>query len=343
MTSKLKILGVAGIAAGLAVAAIPASAQNWSMATPWGGGPLLEYTARGIAADIEFLTNGEVKVEVFPGGTLGKALKVTNTVAKGVAEMGHNWAGYDWGIDRTGVLFGGFAGTMPHDQMMHWMFRGGGAEMLMEWRGDKFGIASVPCGSAPREIFLHSHKKVESLADYKGMKVRTSGAWAEIAQTLGAATVILPGSEVFPALERKVVDGIEWGTPSMNVSHGFAKVAEYIVVPGIHQPNAWHECPINKDAWAGLSDRNKRLVQLAGQQMTLNFWLELGHLDAPAFNNYVKSGVKIVDLDENFKSEAKKAIDKWAAAQGTDNAWFAKVWGSQQAYAATWSQASRYR
>ncbi|MCY4502057.1 MAG: C4-dicarboxylate ABC transporter substrate-binding protein, partial [Alphaproteobacteria bacterium] len=76
------------------------------MATPWGGGPLLEYTAKGIAKEIEFLTNGEIKVEVFPGGTLGKALKVTETVRKGVAEISHNWAGYDWGVDRTGVLFG---------------------------------------------------------------------------------------------------------------------------------------------------------------------------------------------------------------------------------------------
>ena len=81
------------------------AAENWSMATPWGGGPLLEYLAKGIGKEVELLTNNEIKVEVFPGGTLGKALKVTDTVSKGVAKMGHNWAGYDWGIDRTAVLF----------------------------------------------------------------------------------------------------------------------------------------------------------------------------------------------------------------------------------------------
>ena len=65
-------------------------------------------------------------------------------------------------------------------------------------------------GSAPRELFAHSHKPIRSLDDYKGMKVRTAGAWAEIAQKLGASTVILAGAEVYPALERKVVDAIEW-------------------------------------------------------------------------------------------------------------------------------------
>ena len=333
------------MASALSVAAFSsaANAEQWSMATPWGGGPLLEYSAKGIAAEIGFLTGDEITVEVFPGGTLGKALKVTESVRKGVAQIGHNWAGYDWGIDRTGVLFGGFAGTMEHEKMFHWMFRGGGAELLMDWRLNKFNVASIPCGSAPPEVFMHSHKKVSSLADYQGMKVRTSGAWAEIAQTLGASTVILPGAEVYPALERKVVDGIEWGTPWMNESAGYEKIAKYIVVPGIHQPTAFHECLINRKVWDGLSDRNKELLKRAGERMTFNFWMEVGHQDAPAFQNFLKGGNEIVDLDDEFKMKAKEAIDAWASEQGKDNEWFAKVWESQQAYAATWSESHRYR
>ena len=54
--------------------------NNWSMATSWGGGPPLETAAKGFAEMAEFLTNGDVKIEVFPGGTLGSPLKVTETV-----------------------------------------------------------------------------------------------------------------------------------------------------------------------------------------------------------------------------------------------------------------------
>jgi len=332
----------AALAIGIS-APIAANAENWSMATPWGGGPLLEYNAKGIAKDIEFLSN-KYKVEVFPGGTLGKSLKVTEAVKRGVAQIGHNWAGYDWGIDRTAVLFGGFAGTMSHEKMTHWYFRAGGAELLMEWRLEKFNVASVPCGSQPPEVFLHTHKKVQTLADYKGIKVRTSGAWAEIAQTLGASTVILPGSEVYPALERKVVDGIEWGTPFMNESAGYEKIAKYIVVPGIHQPSAFHECVINKRVWDGMSDREKKIVKYAGERMFFNFWMEVGHRDAPAFKNFLKrSGNEVVDLDADFKAKAKEANNAWATKQGENNKWFAKVWKHQQDYAAQWSDSSRYR
>ena len=328
---------------GASVPGIASSAEQWSMATPWGGGPLLEYNAKGIAKEVELLSNNEIKVEVFPGGTLGKSLKVTDTVSKGVAQFGHNWAGYDWGVDRTGVLFGGFAGTMPWEQMVHWMLRGEGADLLMEWRMDKFGVAAVPCGSQPPEVFLHTHKRVENLADYQGIKVRTSGAWAEIAQTMGASTVILPGAEVYPALERKVVDGIEWGTPWMNQSAGYEKIAKYIVVPGVHQPTAFHECLVNKKVWDKLSARDRDLIRIAGERMVFNFWLQVGHQDAPAFQNFLKSGNEVVDLSEEFKAKAKAATGEWAAKHAAENEWFAKVWKSQQDYAAQWSGSDRYR
>ena len=64
----------------------------------------------------DFLTNGRIKVQTFPAGTLGKAFKVSATVKNGVAEAGHTWMGYDWGRDKTTVLFGGFSGTMDAEK-----------------------------------------------------------------------------------------------------------------------------------------------------------------------------------------------------------------------------------
>jgi TRAP-type mannitol/chloroaromatic compound transport system substrate-binding protein len=343
MRQQLLAIGAAVALSGAVAAGTAAAAEKWSMATAWGGGPLLELMAKGAAADIGLLTDGEIEVEVFPGGTLGSPLKVTNTIEKGVAQIGHNWAGYDWGIDRTAVLFGGFAGSLPPVEMLHWMYKGGGLQLYQEWRMEKFGVVVFPCGSIPREIFMHSHKKVETLADFKGMKVRTSGAWAEIAQSLGASTVILAGAEVYPALERKVVDAIEWGTPSMNESHGFAKVAEYIILPGLHQPVAFQECEINKAAWDKLSDRNKKLIELATRDTTLNVWMQIGHDDAISFQKYIDAGSQVVDVDDAFKAEAAKATADWAAKQAAENAWFKRVWEHQQAYAKQWAQAERYR
>ena len=111
--SRLKVLVVStAVAAAMAVAA-PTSAKTLKLATSWGGGPHLEDLAKGFANKAKFLTNGEIEFEVFPGGTLGSPLKVTETVRNGVADAGHHWSGYDWGVDKTAVLFGGYAGSMP--------------------------------------------------------------------------------------------------------------------------------------------------------------------------------------------------------------------------------------
>ena len=189
-----KFLVGAVAAAGMAVASTAAHAQaNWSMATPWGGGKPFE-DAKAFAAMVKSLTEGRVNITVFPAGTLGKALKVTDSVKSGVAQAGHNWMGYDWGIDKTTVIFGGYVGGLTEEEFFLWLFKAGGVDMWKKYRMENFGVVSIPCGIFPAEIFLHSKRKVTNLAEYKGLKQRTAGAWAEVGGSLGATTVILPGA-----------------------------------------------------------------------------------------------------------------------------------------------------
>jgi len=110
------------LAAGMAVGDAAAEAEHkWKMATSWGGGPLMDIGAKAFAEKVAFFTDGRVEIQVFPGGQLGSALKVSETVRNGVAEVGHTWMGYDWGQDKTTVLFGGFAGSMDSERMLHWL------------------------------------------------------------------------------------------------------------------------------------------------------------------------------------------------------------------------------
>jgi TRAP-type mannitol/chloroaromatic compound transport system substrate-binding protein len=146
-------------AAATSIVAVPASAQSFRMATSWGGGPHLEVMAKGFASNAAQLTDGKVKFEVFPAGTIGSPLKVTETVQKKVAQAGHHWSGYDYGLDKTAVLFGGYAGSMPAEHYIHWLYEGGGVEMWRQWRAEKFGVVAMPCGSHADEIHMHSQTK----------------------------------------------------------------------------------------------------------------------------------------------------------------------------------------
>ena len=64
--------------------------------------------------------------------------------------------------------------------------------------------------------------------DFKGVKFRSpQGMTAEILTKLGASIVVLPGGEVFSALDKGVVDAADWATISMNERMGLHGVAKY--------------------------------------------------------------------------------------------------------------------
>ncbi len=322
---------------------VSAAEHEWKMPTSWGGGPLQEIGAKAFANRVAELTDGRVKITVFPSGTLTKGLEVRSAVAKGVAEAGHTWMGYDWGKDKTTVLFGGFAGSMDTERMLHWIYEGGGLEMWKQYNEEKWGLVSFPCFARTAEAFLHSRKPVRSLDDLKGLKFRTAGAWLAISKGLGAAPVTMPGGEVFAALERGAIDATEWGTLYENQSTGFHKIAKYVIIPGIHQPTAPFEVVINKEAFAKLSDRDKKMVELAAKIVTLESWMKIGHEDAKALEFYKKEGNEIIELAPEVQREAKALAVKWAEEQAADNAWFKKVWESQRAYEKLWENAASYR
>lgn len=338
-------VGSALVAAVIAFAALPATAaeHNWKMPTSWGGGPLQEIGAKAFADRVAELTEGRVKITVFPSGTLTKGLEVRSAVIKGVAEAGHTWMGYDWGKDKTTVLFGGFAGSMDTERMLHWLYEAGGLELWKEYNKDKFGLVSFPCFARTAEAFLHSRKPVRSLADLKGLKFRTAGAWLAISKGLGAAPVTMPGGEVYATLERGAIDATEWGTLYENRSTGFHKIAKYVIIPGIHQPTAPFEVVINKDAFAKLSDRDKKMVELAAKLVTIESWMKIGHEDAQALEFYKQQGNEIIELPAEVQKQGKALAVKWAEEQAAGNAWFKKVWDSQRAYEKLWEGASSYR
>jgi TRAP-type mannitol/chloroaromatic compound transport system substrate-binding protein len=320
-----------------------AAEVKWKMATAWGGGPLMDIGAKAFAEKVEFLTEGRVQIQVFPGGQLGSALKVSETVSNGVAEVGHTWMGYDWGQDKTTVVFGGFAGSMDSERMLHWLYEAGGAEMWAQFRDEEFGVVSMPLFIRTAEVFLHSRKPVATLDDLQGLKLRTAGAWLEISKDLGAAPVTMPGAEVYTSLERGAIDATEWGTLWENISPGFHKIAKYVIIPGVHQPVAPFEVMFNKDAWSKISERDQTLIKEAAKLVTFETWTRIGQEDAKALEFFRSSGNEIIELDVAVQQRTKKLSTDWAEIQAKENPWFEKAWRSQVEFEKLWKDASRYR
>jgi TRAP-type mannitol/chloroaromatic compound transport system substrate-binding protein len=322
---------------------IIAAEINWKMATSWGGGPLMELGAKAFADKVALLSNGRIEIQVFAGGTLGKGLKVAETVKNGVAQAGHTWMGYDWGKDKATVVFAGFAGSMDSERMIHWLYEGGGLEMWREYRMEKFGIVSMPLFIRTAEAFLHSNKPVRDMSDLQGLKLRTAGAWLEISQSMGASPVTMPGAEVYTSLERGTIDATEWGTLYENIAPGFHKIAKYVVIPGVHQPVAPFELVLNKEAFEALTPRDQELIELAAKMVTFESWTRVGHEDAKALQFYSDQGNEIIELSTEVQLSVKETAVAWSKKQESENKWFKKAYESQRAYEALWKDAAKYR
>jgi len=251
--------------------------------------------------------------------------------------------GYDWGVDPTVVLFGGYAGSFDSERMLHWIYRGGGAELQSEYRMEKFGVVSMPLFIRTAEVFLHSIKPVRTLADLQGLKIRTAGAWLEMTKALGAAPVTTPGGETYTALERGTIDATEGGTLWENISPGFYKVAKYLIIPGVHQPTAPFELVVNKEAWDSLSPEDQALIETAARLTTLDSWMTIGQEDAKALDFYREQGNEIIELDPEVQYAVKKIADEWADGVALNNIWFARVLEDQRGFADLWSEANKYR
>ncbi|WP_108659797.1 C4-dicarboxylate ABC transporter substrate-binding protein [Acuticoccus kandeliae] len=346
MSKVRTTLGAAmmALALGTGSAAVAQDTLEINMATPWAGGHWLEIGATRYADIVNEITDGRIKINVFPAGALGPALKVTETVQMGIADMGHAWGGYDWAVDRTSALFGGWPGGGTPEELMMWLYNGNGLTLWKEWRDDVFDVVAIPCGVTETEIFMHAHKPVRTVEDLNGLKLRTSSAWAEIAPKLGVSTVVLPGSEVFSALERKVVDAIEWGGPGGNLQEGFDKIAPYIMMPGVHSPGAIHDCIYNKAVWEKISDKDKSLLELAGKMTMLESYLGYVKLDIAAYDVMKNNpNVEMIVVEDSLVAAVNKASAEWAEEQSANNEWFKRVYEDQSAFLKSLAGLSEFR
>ncbi len=310
---------------------------KWKMATSWTTGmPLYTHMARVLPDVVKKMSNGRLIIDIFPAGAIVPALEGVDATRRGVCQIAHTWPGYDIGISKGSAVIGGFAGSPNSEVMMHWIYSGGGYKLWQDYRREVFNVIAFPGGMRPTEVFAHSHKPVRSLADFKGFKMRTVGAWADILPKLGGSVITLPGGEVLPALQQKVIDATEWACAGENLSMGFHEVAKYVIIPGIHQPSAPFEYVVNVKAWEELPADLKAIVEGAAKIATLDSWTYLGALDMGAMDVFKKKGNTIIELDVDVQKAAYKLGLEWGREAAAKDPWTKKLFESQIDFHKKW-------
>jgi len=163
------------------------------------------------------------------------------------------------------------------------------------------------------------------MADIKGVKFRSpQGMTAEILTKLGASIVVLPGGEVFSALDKGVVDAADWGSLSMNQRMGFHDVAK-------NPTKLFHSMPVqeftvNLAAWQKLPADVKGIVQSTTHEWTWDQVQRIAVDDVRVAKELAAKGIK----EETWSGP--EMVKMRELAQKTWEEWSKKTPLAKQAY-----------
>ncbi len=103
-------------------------------------------------------------------------------------------------------------------------------------------------------------KEINSVADLDGLKFRMPGLGGEILKTFGVNVVLLPGSDVLPALTSGAIDGTEWIGPAADMGKGLFKVVKNYYYPGWHEPATILDGFFDLKEWEKLDEDLQQIV-----------------------------------------------------------------------------------
>lgn len=281
---------------------------------------------------VEEMSGGRLVVDCYPSGALMSGFEVFEAVDMGSIEVGISTPAYWSGFYSAAPLFATFPLGFDQVEFYAWYYHWGGNELYHEMYSDRnFGFQHI-CGSCTPEDLAWGHKPIRTLDDFVGLKYRTIALWGEILSELGCSVTPLPGDEVYPALERGVLDAGEWGSPQIDKVIGFHEICKYMTVPGIHQPSGLTEILIHKDAWNELPADLKAIVKYASETSYWDQWFTLMKLDAEALKFFEDYGVEIVKFDAASIEEIGRMREEIFAKHAAEDPFFAKVLASQQKF-----------
>lgn len=302
------------LAASLSALSVTAYAAEITWKVPTSvpeGSPFYKTFLERFAAHTKTLTGDRVEIQPFGAGVIVPALKVFEAVQDGIVEAGHSTSSYLVNQNPINAIFAGFPGGMGPQAYTAWLYEGGGKELLDDLRA-KQGLKTLIVGIGSTEIMAHSNKPIRMKEDLKGLKYRTSGAWAEVMRDyFGAVPTVVPAGETYTLLQRKGVDAVEWATPFSNKPEGFHQAAKYIVIPGVHQPTFMWELVMKQETWNKLPDDLKPLLESAAVLTTLESTTKFYDLDMKAMQEYRNGRNEVISLDKEFIKELGEAGNTW--------------------------------
>ena len=292
---------------------------EWKMITSWPKNlPGLGAAPERLAERLRIMSNGRLDIKVYGAGELVGALEVFDAVSQGTAQMGHGAAYYWRGKNPAAAMFATVPFGMNAQEMNGWLRYGGGLELWQELYG-KFNLVPFAAGNSGVQMAGWFNKEINSIDDLQGLKMRIPGIGGEVLSRAGGVPVVLPGGEIFTALQTGVIDATEWVGPYNDLAFSLHTAAKYYYYPGWHEPGPTLEAFVNKDAWEALPPDLQAMIEVATQAINEDMLSEFTARNNAALDTLINEhGVQLRRLPDDviaaLRASSKEVVAEIAEA-----------------------------
>ena len=300
--AKLAAAGAATLAAPH-IAGAQAAGTTWRIQTSWPGGAGLQIF-KDWCATIEEKTGGELAFQPFGANDVVGDFQLYDAVKNGVLEAVNPFTIYAQGIIPAATFLSSYPLGLRNPHEFDTFYYGlGGLEIARELYSAQGMHFVGPVHHGPN--IIHSKVPIRSVDDFVGRKMRVPGGMvAEVFSELGAETTVLPGSEIFAALEKGTIDVADYVGPAVNYALGFSQVTDYISMgpPGfmsVYQPVDIMDITVGQEAWDALSPQMRQFVEMETSVYSDMHHAAIQKADQEAWVKFEEDGTEVTRLSQD--------------------------------------------
>jgi TRAP-type mannitol/chloroaromatic compound transport system substrate-binding protein len=304
MTERRRFIATAGGVMAAAAAGAIGDTPNviaqpkiqWRMSTAFAAVFDIHHgAAQRLAKVVEEMSGGRFRIEVFPGGQIMQPFECFDAASQGKIEAfmgtGQYWTAREPALEWFCTIpFG-----MNPEGMAAWCHQGDGLKLMEEAYG-VFNLVPRPGLAVAPQMAGWFRKKINTIADYKGLKMRIGAPLGgKVYARAGGTAVLIPGSDIYAALERGAIDASEWIGPHDDLRLGLHKTAPYYYYPGWHEPGSTLDLGFNKKAYEALPVDLRRTLDHAAAAVQVYGLTEY----------HTKNAIALAQLRAEFKGKVE--------------------------------------
>jgi TRAP-type C4-dicarboxylate transport system substrate-binding protein len=251
--------------------------------------------------EVEKRTNGQVKINTFPGGTLLPAKNIFDGVIAGTADIGNFAMSYQPGrfpLSEAVDLPLGFPNARVASLVLY--------DLIDKYKPKEFEkVKILTLFTCPPADFMTS-KPVRAIKDLKGMELRVSGTGVDVVKNLGGIPIAMPQSETPEAIQKGIVKGI---VSSLEVlkDMNYAAYCPFATDTSLFVVS--FAVVMNKDKWTALpADVKKAMDDLRVEQAEWTGKYVDGHVDEALAWSKQKYNHEVIQLPSADKAEIRKLM-----------------------------------